>query len=295
MAKSRPRGTKTIDLVTGSRLVNLCWLLASLGSAALQLRLLAQVLTGSAAAGGLAPLQGSAIALVALAWFLGGLVGRSLIHRAGAAAWGMGLVGSATAWLLVPLLRPTFTGALPWDAVRLLSLFCLALVLAGNATAWLGAARPWPNVAGWVEEIPWLFGVVVGLSVAWLVPDWSGLVGVGCLLPLLALDLLPAARCPLERPGRVPIFLTRASRAVTPGSRGAAPQFQRRPGRPLRPFGWWSWLAGRELLSPTVTVSASAVLPPCSRLSTPRSSCCGCSAASSAGARSPRRSCARAP
>jgi hypothetical protein len=252
----RPKGSKAVDPVLGSRLLNAFWLAASFGGATLQFRLLAQALATSQAEGA-GQLQGTLIACLGIAWLAGQLAGRALSGQAGRVTWGIWLQGTALAWLVAT--SPGFPLSLPTDSVvlHLSALALLAFLLAQFNAAWMNQARPWPALRVGTRLVVGLIGVLVGLCVAWLLPAWSGTIGVVLLLPLLSLDLWPAVRCPLPEPGR-----GRANAPARVGNRhpGDADQPEHGPRQGAQAGWWWSWLASRSLLSLTLLESGATVI-----------------------------------
>ena len=252
----RPKGSKTIDPVLGSRLVNAFWLAARFGGATLQFRLLAQALAG-AGAEGVDRYQGTLIACLGIAWLAGKLVGRRLSRQAGRVTWGIWLLATALAWSVSS--SPGFALRVPLEGgvFHLIALVLLAFLLAQFSSAWITQERPWPPLREGNVLIANLIEVLAGLCTAWILPAWSGTIGVLLLLPLLSLDLWPAARCPLPEPR---------------WARGAAPAL---PGHPHPLEGgqqgqaaaqsaqagwWWSWLASRHQLSLTLLASGVTII-----------------------------------
>ena len=140
-------------------------------------------------------------------------------------------------------------------ALRLVASCLLAFLLALLGTAWARRARPWPAVSIGTAQVSGLAGILVGLCVNWLLPDWSGAIGVGLLLPLLLLDLWPASRCP--HPATV-----HASRPPWSGhgSPQDFPQLRQGIIQNAQAGWWWSWLANRGRLSSTLLGSGVAVI-----------------------------------
>lgn len=248
----RPKGSKTVDPMLGSRLLNAFWLAASLGGATLQFRLLAQALAAIQAEGA-GQYQGTLIACLGIAWLAGQLVGRALSGQAGRVTWGIWLLGTALAWLVTT--SPGFALSPPLDSavLHLSALALLAFLLAQFSSAWMHQERPWPTLRAGTRLSASLVGVLVGLCAAWLLPDWSGTIGVVLLLPLLSLDLWPAVRCPLPEPSR-----GRAAASARLGNRHPGDAAQ--PGQGPQAGWWWSWLAGRRQLSLALLESGATVI-----------------------------------
>ncbi|WP_052890045.1 hypothetical protein [Thermogemmatispora carboxidivorans] len=183
-----------LDAVIGGRLVNASWLSGSLGVSVLQMRLLAQSWSQGR--------EALATALVATVWLAGSLVAATLLtgRRRGAARyWGSGLLLCLLPQLALPVLQP-----LPvpfWPATLELGLLSGFSSLLGNA--WLLQRRPWPAVDERIALMRAALGTMFGLSLVWLLPTWSGLLAILCLLPLIVLDYWPEARAPLPTPGRM--------------------------------------------------------------------------------------------
>lgn len=254
----KPKGSKTVDPILGSRLFNTFWLAASLGGATLQLRLLAQALS-LIQADGAGRFQGTLIACFGIAWLVGELVGHALCGRAGRVTWGTWLLGTALAWLVTASSGFAFRLPIPGGVFSLGALGLLAFLLALFSFSWMGQERPWPALRTGTRLTARLIGVLVGLCAAWLLPDWSGTIGVVLLLPLLSLDLWPAARCPLQEPRRTRVARTslwvRNAPAWNAAQPGPAPAVQR-----MQVGWWWFWLASRRLLSLTLMESATTVI-----------------------------------
>ncbi len=248
----RPKGSKTVDPVLGSRLLNAFWLAASLGGATLQFRLLAQALAASQAEGA-GQYQGTLIACLGIAWLAGQMVGRALSGQAGRVTWGVWLLGTALAWLVTT--SPAVALSLPPASavLHLSALALLAFLLALFSSARMHQERPWPALRAGTRLAASLVGVLVGLCAAWLLPTWSGTIGVVLLLPLLSLDLWPAVRCPLPEPSR-----GRASASASLGNRHSGDAAQL--GQSTQSGWWWSWLAGRRQLSLMLLESGATVI-----------------------------------
>jgi len=182
-----------IDPVLGRRLLNACWFLAALGTSTLQMLVLAQ-------AWHISP-QAIMPASMAGAWMLGTLLGMRL--RFDERLWGSSLLLIALLWLggtrFVSWHIPLLLQAL----VQLCALALLALVLGTISTAWLAQRPGWSPVGERTTLARGLISTTAGLVLVWILPGWSILIGLACLLPLLAFDFLPAARCPLPRAGSV--------------------------------------------------------------------------------------------
>jgi len=182
-----------IDPVVGRRLLNACWFFAGLGISTLQMLLLAQAWHVSARA--IVP------ACIVGAWMIGSLCGARLCYdgRVG----GSSLLLFALLWLGGSQHVSWHITLPPLALVQLCALSVVALVLGTISTAWLSHRPGWSPVGERTTLARGLISTTVGLVVVWMLPKWSALIGLTCLLPLLALDFLPAARCSLPRAGSV--------------------------------------------------------------------------------------------
>ncbi len=246
----RYRVEKAIDQTIGRRMLSTSWLLAGLGSSVFQMLLLAQSWSLSR--------QAFVPACMASAWVLGAVVGMRV--RADARLWGSGVVFCALLWL-------ESTQFISWQRTALLlptvmwhlcMLVALALLLGMISTAWLSQRRLWSPAGERVTLTRALVGTTAGLFVVWVLPAWSGLLGLICVMPLLAFDY------------------RFASRALQAGEPGVVEAWIGRYWRPdLRPFRlrtaslpwnwWWSYLVGRACESKgyvllTLLASSAAVM-----------------------------------
>ena len=184
---------QTIDPILGRRLLNACWFVAGLGVSIFEMLVLAQAWQVSGRA--MAP------ACMVSAWMLGSLFGARL--RAGGRVWGCCLLLCTLLWLggtwfvtwHLPLLTQAF--------VQLCALAIVAFVLGSISTAWLSQRPGWPPVGERTTLSRGLISTTAGLVMVWLLPNWSALVGLACLLPLLILDCLPDACRPFPCAGSV--------------------------------------------------------------------------------------------
>jgi hypothetical protein len=235
-----------LDLTVASRLVGPCWLLAGVGIATLQMRLLAMVWHESG--------QALITALAASAWMLGSVA--NLLRPSARRTWGACFAAAVLVWCLSPLLSlrtaPAFLPSAP-----LFALFAAALVLGFCSTAWLTQRRFWPPVGERVALSRALVSGLAGLVLVWLLPNplWSGAVGFALLIPLLALDSWPQGSLPLPMPGGPTDRLFARTARRTAGLSG--PRLDR--GALTR--GWWlRYLAARQRLPLTLLASGSAVV-----------------------------------
>jgi hypothetical protein len=193
--RSSRRVEQAIDLVTGRRVFDGCWLSASLGISMVQMHVLAQAWQISQHA--LVP------ACVMSFWVIGALLGARVptSPRRWASSWllctlfwwgGFSLVS----WHLSLSLAPS-------AGVSISALALMAVVLGGSSTAWLSQQRAWPSEGERTALVRDLVGLTVGLVVVWLLPTQADLLALGCCLPLLVLDLLPVGRRPLPAPGGI--------------------------------------------------------------------------------------------
>lgn len=255
----RPKGSMTVDPVTGQYLLSACWLAASLGSATLQLRLLAQALPSLEGIGA-GRFLGTGVAALALLWLLGTRLGQALGRHGSAAGWGAWLLLSTLSWLLVPALGIAPQTPLAPDLLHLAACGTLAFLLALFGSVWLACQRPWPAVGEGTSQVAGLCAVLFGLVLTWTLPAWSGAAGCALLLPLVLLDLCPRAFCPLPSP-RPPHF---PGRSLPVGARGAArgqSGYQEAPPPARTGLWWWTWLARRGQLAQTLL--GGAVLLTC--------------------------------
>ncbi len=247
----RYRVEKAIDQTIGRRMLSTCWLLAGLGSSILQMLLLAQAWSLHQ--------QAFVPACMASAWVLGVLFGMRV--RVDARLWGSCLVCCVLLWLggtrLISLQITTLL--LPVGIVHLCALAVVALLLGMISTAWLSQRRLWSPAREQVTLARALVGTTAGLFVVWVLPTSSVLLGLACVIPLLAFDYRFARRFPQAgEPGVVEAWVARYWR----------PEF-----RPLRlrtaslPRNWWwSYLVERSRESKgymllTLLASCAAVIP----------------------------------
>ncbi len=226
--------THVSDLVESRRLVRICWLMASLGIATLQMRLYAQAWHQS----------GTALesAIVASAWMLGAVL--SFQAPDAGRLWGAGFVGGVLVWLFTPAvawhLAPVREASATFGGMTV-----CGLILGLFSTAWLTQRRLWSPIGERVLLCKGLVGGTIGLVLAWLLPDtrWSGVVGLLGTIPLLVLDAWPQSRCPL------------------PARRTAGGASPLRLDRGALPLGWWiRYLAARGRLSLTLLASLVTIL-----------------------------------
>jgi hypothetical protein len=193
--RSSHRVEHAMDLVTGRRVFDGCWLSASFGISMVQMHVLAQAWHVSQHA--LVP------ACVMSFWVIGALQGVRVptSPRRWASSWlvctllwwgGFSLVS----WHLSLSLVPS-----AWVSIAALAL--MALILGGSSTAWLSQQRPWPSEGERTALVRCLMALTAGLVVVWLLPTWADLLALSCCLPLLVLDFLPAGRHPLPTPGGI--------------------------------------------------------------------------------------------
>jgi hypothetical protein len=250
MMSQRYRVEKAIDPAIGRRMLSTCWLLAGLGIATLQMLLLAQAWSVSQRA--FVP------ACMASAWVLGALLGMRL--RADTRLWGSSLVLCALLWLGGSRLVSwqMIQTLLPLAVANLFALAALALLLGTISTAWLSQRRLWSPANERVMLARALVGITAGLFVVWVLPAWAGLVGLACVIPLLAFDFWSASRTP--QPGETGVVDAWVGR------------YWRAEQRPLRLHTasvprnwWWSYLVGRARESKgyvllTLVASSTAVI-----------------------------------
>ncbi len=177
----RDRVEKAIDQTIGRRMLSTCWLLAGLGSSVFQMLLLAQAWSLSQ--------QAFVPACMASAWVLGALFGMRV--RIDARLGGSCLVCCVLLWLVSWQVT-----LLPITVVHLCTLAALALLLGAISTAWLSQRRLWSPAGERVTLARALVGTTAGLFVVWVLPAWAGLLGLACVMPLLAFDVRFASRAP---------------------------------------------------------------------------------------------------
>jgi hypothetical protein len=248
--RQRYRSEKAIDPAIGRRVLSTCWLCAGLGVSTLQMLLLAQawVLTQQA----LVP------ACMASAWVLGALLGIRL--RAGARLWGSSLLLCALLWLggRGTRLVSWQVTLLPLGLVHLAALAALAFVLGTISTAWLFQRRLWSPAGERTTLARALVGITAGLFIVWVLPAWSGLLGLTCVMPLLALDYWSARRAP--QPGGTGVMEIWIGRYWRPDLRQL-----RLSSASLPQNWWWSYLVERARESKgyvllTLLASSAAVI-----------------------------------
>nr|BBH92866.1 hypothetical protein KTA_10650 [Thermogemmatispora argillosa] len=235
---------RRLDAVIGGRLLNACWLSGSLGLSVLQMRLLAQSWSQGR--------EALATALIATAWLAGSLLAATLLTTSRsnpARYWGTGLLLCTLTQLALPVMRP-LPGTL-WPATAALGLLSFFSSLIGNA--WLLQRRPWPGVEERIALMRAALGTMFGLSLVWLLPAWSGLLTILCLLPLLFLDYWPEARAPLPTPGR----MVDNWFDLTEGARRWRLQLTFDW---LIQGGWWRYLARRGQLGLVLLASGLAIV-----------------------------------
>jgi hypothetical protein len=184
---------QTIDPVLGRHLLNASWLSAGLGVSTFQMLVLAQAWQ----------LSGRAVvpACMVSIWLLGSLFGARLPINA--RMWGRCLLLSMLLWLGGTRLVTWHLPLLPQAMAQLCPFAVGAFVLGSTSSAWHTPRPGWPSVGERTTLCRGLISTTAGLVIVWLLPTWSPLVGLVCLLPLLVLDALPDARRPLSSAGSV--------------------------------------------------------------------------------------------
>src|SRR5260370_19772059 len=177
----RDRVEKAIDQTIGRRMLSTCWLLAGLGRSVFQMLLLAQAWSLSQ--------QACVSDCVAGAWVLGALFGMGV--RIDARLGGSCLVCCVLLWLVSWQVT-----LLPITVVHLCSLAALALLLGRIGRARLSQRRLGSHAGERVTLGRGLVGTTAGLFVVWVLPAWAGLLGLTCVMPLLAFDFRLASRAP---------------------------------------------------------------------------------------------------
>lgn len=253
---NRPKGSKTIDPVLGSRLLNTCWSAATLGGITLQLHLYSQTLTSLQVLEA-TPYWGTIIAGMALVWMLGRTCGRAVARHARARAWGIGLAALTLSWILFPLLGVSLALPVNKAALQLVAIVLILALFAQLSTAWLSQERPWPVIGREVAQLSNFAAILAGLCISWLLPDQATILSLAFFLPLLFLDFWPAERCPLPSPKRshplLPLQIEKEQRQNTL-------QLQQSIAQGSRIGWWWPWLAHRRLLSLTLLQSEATII-----------------------------------
>jgi hypothetical protein len=247
----RYRVEKAIDQAIGRRILSTCWLLAGLGASTFQMLLLAQAWSLSQ--------QAFVPACLASAWLLGALFGMRL--RADARLWGSSLVLGILLWFGGTrfISWQTTTLLLPVGIVLLLALAVLALLLGTICSAWLTQRRLWSPAAERITLARALVGTTAGLFVVWVLPAWTGLIGLTCVMPLLVFDLRFARRAP--QPGETGIVEAWVARYWRPDFRLLRLRTASLPWN-----WWWSYLVERAqeskgyLLLTGLSSSAAVIL-----------------------------------
>src|SRR6266487_2668223 len=238
----------TIDLIIGRRIFTGCWCCAGLGVSILQMLLLAQAWLVSR--------QAIVPACIASAWVIGSLAGTRL--RATARLWGSCLIACTLLWLVGPQLVSWRIAHVTTALLSDCALMVTAWFLGAISTAWLVQPRPWPAPGERTALARGLIGITTGLFTVWVLPAWAGLIALTCLIPLLVLDGLPAARSPLPASGSV--VERWVNRSWNPD------QWQvQLDVRSLPRKWWWSYLVkrsrgSREYVPLTLLASSSVVI-----------------------------------
>ncbi len=183
----------TIDIVIGRRIFTRCWCCAGLGVSILQMQVLAQAWLVSR--------QAIVPACMASAWVIGSLAGTRL--RATARLWGGYLIACTLLWFIGTRLVSWRIALVPTALANYVALIAIDLFLGAISAAWLVQQRPWPAPGERTALARGLIGITTGLLTVWVLPAWAGLIALTCLIPLLVLDGLPAARSPLPASGSV--------------------------------------------------------------------------------------------
>jgi hypothetical protein len=249
LMSQRYRVEKAIDQAIGRRILSSCWLFAGLGCSILQMLLLAQAWSLSR--------QAFVPACLASAWVLGAVLGMRL--RADARLWGSCLVLCVLLWLGgTRLVYWQATFLLPLTVMHLGSLASLALLLGTISSAWLSQRRLWSPAGEQVTLARALVGTTAGLFVVWVLPTWAGLLGLICVLPLLAFDVRFASRAP--QPGEMGVVEAWIGRYWKPDLRPLRLSTSSLPRN-----WWWPYLVGRAQESKgyvllTLLASSAAVI-----------------------------------
>jgi len=140
-------------------------------------------------------------ACMASAWVIGSLAGTRL--RATARLWGGYLIACTLLWFIGTRLVSWRIALVPTALANYVALIAIDLFLGAISAAWLVQQRPWPAPGERTALARGLIGITTGLLTVWVLPAWAGLIALTCLIPLLVLDGLPAARSPLPASGSV--------------------------------------------------------------------------------------------
>jgi hypothetical protein len=237
-----------IDPIIGRRIFTLCWFCAGLGVSILQMQLLAQAWSVSRQA--LVP------ACIVSAWVLGSFVGSR--RRATTRLWGGCLIACTLLWFVGARLVSWRIDLVSTTWLSDCALLAMALLLGAISTAWLLQQRPWPAAGERAALARGLVGTTAGLFTVWVLPAWTGLIALACLIPLLALDGRPAGRSPLPAIGSV--VESWVGRYWNPDRWQVQLEV-----RSLPRDWWWSYLVGhaqdsRGYIPLTLIASGSAVI-----------------------------------
>src|SRR5713101_2257192 len=237
-----------IDPIIGRRIFTLCWFCAGLGVSILQMQLLAQAWSVSRQA--LVP------ACIVSAWVIGSFVGSR--RRATIRLWGGYLIACTLLWFVGARLVSWRVDLVSTTWLSDCALIAMALLLGAISTAWLLQQRPWPAAGERAALARGLVGTTAGLFTVWVLPAWTGLMALACLIPLLALDGRPAGRSPLPAIGSV--VESWVGRYWNPDRWQVQLEV-----RSLPRDWWWSYLVGhsqdsRGYIPLTLIASGSAVI-----------------------------------
>jgi nitrate/nitrite transporter NarK len=184
-----------LENAVSGRISNGCWFVAACGVAVFQGALLAQAWDQDQSALRTASIAG--------AWLLGLVVGQHVRYALRRATFpalpllaGVAYLCCALGWWLA--LTPALAARPAGDPLGLaLVLVVVAFLMGVTSTCWLGQRRPWPAIGEPATVSRGLICLTLGLCIAWTWPAWVGWIGLLLVIPLIALDLYPAARSPL--------------------------------------------------------------------------------------------------
>lgn len=252
---SLPKPHELDSAVTG-RCVSACWFAAAWGASAFQAALLKQVWEMNPHA--------TPAACVASAWIIGMVVGlrvRYALRRSTfpgtPLVFGAAFLSCALGWLLLvtPWLSSRPVGGPVTPLVGTLALGAAAFLMGVASTCWLSQPRShWPALGEQVTLARVLICLTLGLALAWILPTWARPAGLALLLPLLCIDLYPAARSPFPTRGGVADALVERSGGDPVNWLPLELDCHGSP-----PWWWITYLARRRYIPPTALALSLAI------------------------------------